>query len=244
MTSKNLSLLFGLTRHIYVPKAVREPIQKAKIADELTKTREQEQLTAKAQAELTEAKAKVVFEEKRTQAETEKMVAEVGAEGEKKAKEIEAMTEKLRAEIDAKTRGHRGPVRPDCSARPRPVGQAGQGGQGRAVPAPGQGDGRPRLVRALCLRRGPAGRPAAGHLLRRPGHALDRPERIRADDARQAGLGDWGRIRPVPEPVTTAEVKARRINQTRKTFIATHSFHPLSPRQHQKTCIRKELCVH
>jgi regulator of protease activity HflC (stomatin/prohibitin superfamily) len=103
LTSKNLSLLFGLTRHIYVPKLVREPIQKAKIADELTKTREQEQLTAKAQADLTESKAKVVFEEKRTQAETEKMVALVGAEGEKKAKEIEAMTEKLRAEIDAKS---------------------------------------------------------------------------------------------------------------------------------------------
>jgi regulator of protease activity HflC (stomatin/prohibitin superfamily) len=103
LTAKNLSLLFGLTRHIYVPKAVREPIQKAKIADELTKTRDQEQLTAKAQAELTEAKAKVVFEEKRTRAATEKKVAEVEAEGEKRAKEIEAMTEKLRAEIDAKT---------------------------------------------------------------------------------------------------------------------------------------------
>jgi hypothetical protein len=103
LKSKNLSLLFGLTRHIYVPKVVREPIQKAKIADELTKTREQEQLTARAQAELTEARAKVVFEEKRTRAETEKKVAEVGAEGEKKAKEIEAMTEKLRAEIDAKS---------------------------------------------------------------------------------------------------------------------------------------------
>ncbi len=103
LTSKNLSLLFGLTRHIYVPKLVREPIQKAKIADELTKTREQEQLTAKAQADLTESKAKVVFEEKRTMAETGKMVALVGAEGEKKAKEIEAMTEKLRAEIDAKS---------------------------------------------------------------------------------------------------------------------------------------------
>ena len=103
LTSKKLSLLFGLTRHIYVPKAVREPIQKAKIADELTKTRDQEQLTAKAQAELTEAKAKVVLEERRTRAETDKRVAEVAAEGEKKAKEIEAMTEKLRAEVDAKS---------------------------------------------------------------------------------------------------------------------------------------------
>ncbi|MGO9596636.1 MAG: SPFH domain-containing protein [Isosphaeraceae bacterium] len=103
LTSKNLSLLFGLTRHIYVPKAVREPIQKAKIADELTKTRDQEQLTAKAQADLTEAKARVVFEERRTQAETAKLVAEVAAEGEKKAKEIEAMTEKFKAEIDARS---------------------------------------------------------------------------------------------------------------------------------------------
>jgi hypothetical protein len=103
LSSKNLSLLFGLTRHIYVPKVVREPIQKAKIADELTKTRDQEQLTAQAQADLTEAKAKVVFGEKRTLAETEKKVAEVGATGEKKAREIAAMTEKLKAEIDAKS---------------------------------------------------------------------------------------------------------------------------------------------
>jgi hypothetical protein len=103
LESKKLSLLFGLTRHIYVPRIVREPIQRAKIADELTKTREQEQLTAKAQADLTEAKAKVVFEEKRTLAETAKMVAETEAEGEKKAREIEATTEKLKAEIDAKT---------------------------------------------------------------------------------------------------------------------------------------------
>jgi hypothetical protein len=103
LTAKKLSLLFGLTRHIYVPKVVREPIQKAKIADELTKTRDQEQLTAKAQADLTEAKAKVVLEERRTKAETEKMVAEVAATGEKRAKEIEALTEKLKAEVDAKS---------------------------------------------------------------------------------------------------------------------------------------------
>jgi hypothetical protein len=103
LASKNLSLLFGLTRHIYVPSQVREPIQKAKIADELTRTREQEQLTAKAQADLTEAKAKVTLEERRTSASTLKLVAELGAEGEKKAKEIEATTEKLMAEVDAKT---------------------------------------------------------------------------------------------------------------------------------------------
>ena len=103
LASKELTLLFGLTRHIYVPGQVREPIQKAKIADELTKTREQEQLTAKAEADLTEAKAKVVLEEKRTSASTGKLVAELEAEGEKKAREIEATSEKLMAEIDAKT---------------------------------------------------------------------------------------------------------------------------------------------
>ncbi|HMB05043.1 MAG TPA: SPFH domain-containing protein [Isosphaeraceae bacterium] len=103
LAAKGLTLLFGLTRHIYVPNQVREPIQKAKIADELTKTREQERRTAQEQAELTEAKAKVVLEGRRTRAETEKRVAELAAEGEKRAREIEATTEKLRAEIDAKT---------------------------------------------------------------------------------------------------------------------------------------------
>jgi hypothetical protein len=103
LEAKKLSLLFGLTRHIYVPRQVREPIQRAKIAGELTKTREQEQLTAKAQAELTEAKAKVTLAERRTKAETGKLVAGVEAEGEKKAKEVEAETEKLRAQVDART---------------------------------------------------------------------------------------------------------------------------------------------
>jgi hypothetical protein len=103
LASKNLTLLFGLTRHIYVPAEVREPLQKAKIADELKLTRDQEQRTAMAQADLTEAKAKVVLEERRTMAETGKLVAELAAEGQKKAREIEAVTEKLRAEIDAQT---------------------------------------------------------------------------------------------------------------------------------------------
>lgn len=103
LQSKNLTLLFGLTRHIYVPSKVREPIQKQNIAVELTLTRDQEQKTARAQADLTEAKAKVTLEERRTKADTTKLVAEVAAEGEKKAREIEAKTEKLRAEIDAKT---------------------------------------------------------------------------------------------------------------------------------------------
>jgi regulator of protease activity HflC (stomatin/prohibitin superfamily) len=103
LESKNLTLLFGLTRHIYVPGQVREPIQKKNIADELKKTADQMQRTLKAKAELTEATAKVTLEERRTQAETTKLVAELKADGEKNARQIEAETEKIKAEIDAKT---------------------------------------------------------------------------------------------------------------------------------------------
>jgi regulator of protease activity HflC (stomatin/prohibitin superfamily) len=103
LQGKNLTLLFGLTRHIYVPSQVREPIQKKFIADELKLTADQKQLTAQAQAALTEAKAKVVLEEKRTGAETTRKVAEKKAEGEKSAQEIAAQTQKLAAEIDAET---------------------------------------------------------------------------------------------------------------------------------------------
>lgn len=103
LEGKDLTLLFGLTRHIYVPNQVREPIQKKNIADELKLTRDQEQLTAKAQADLTEAKAMVVLAERKTKAETTKLVAELTAEGEKKAREIEAETEKLKAQVDART---------------------------------------------------------------------------------------------------------------------------------------------
>lgn len=103
LASKNLTLLFGLTRHIYVPSQVREPIQKKNIADELKLTADQMQLTLKAKADLTEAKAKVVLEERRTMAETTKLVAEAKAQGEKNARQVEAETEKLKAEIDANT---------------------------------------------------------------------------------------------------------------------------------------------
>lgn len=103
LEGKNLSLLFGLTRHIYIPARIREPIQLGKIAAENTKTREQEQLTAEAFGALSEAKAKVLLEEKRVLAETNKLVAGSVAAGVKVAREIEADTERLIAEIDAKT---------------------------------------------------------------------------------------------------------------------------------------------
>lgn len=101
LTAKELKLLFGLTRHIYVPAAVREPIQKANIADELKLTREQEQLTAKAQGLYIRAKAEVSSQEQLTEAETENKVAQLKAEGAKEAGEIEATTTKLRAKIEA-----------------------------------------------------------------------------------------------------------------------------------------------
>ncbi|RUL82778.1 SPFH domain-containing protein [Tautonia sociabilis] len=103
LKEKNLTLLFGLTRHIYVPAEVREPIQRSKIAMEVKLTNDQKQLTAEAEGDLMEAKAKVVLEERRVAAETEKLFAEALAEGEKQAKQIEAETERLVAELDAQT---------------------------------------------------------------------------------------------------------------------------------------------
>ena len=47
MKEKNVTLLYGLVRHIYIPTEVRIPIQNANIADEMKLTREQEQITAK-----------------------------------------------------------------------------------------------------------------------------------------------------------------------------------------------------
>jgi hypothetical protein len=103
LKEKDLTLLFGLTRHIYVPAEVREPIQRSKIAMEMKLTNDQKQLTAEAEGDLMEAKAKVTLEERRVAAETEKVFAEALAKGEKQAKEIEAETEKLTAELDAQT---------------------------------------------------------------------------------------------------------------------------------------------
>ena len=195
LTAKNLSLLFGLTRHIYVPKAVREPIQKAKIADELTKTREQEQLTAKAQADLTESKAKVVFEEKRTMAETEKMVAQVEAEGEKKAKEIEAMTEKLRAEIDAKTAAIEAQATRTLGEAKAESTKLAKEAKAERVQLLVKAIGGPSSYERVHFRRGAAAGPASRNLLRGAGHALDGSQRIRADDTGEAGVRDHARWR-------------------------------------------------
>ena len=100
LEDKDLTLLYGLVRHIYIPREVRVPIQEGYIADELKLTREQETQTAKTEADLREAETKVGLEGERVEVETEKMVAAVIAEGDKEAKEIEAETSRQVAEID------------------------------------------------------------------------------------------------------------------------------------------------
>jgi hypothetical protein len=102
-------LLYGLVRHIYIPKDIRTPLQEGYVADELKLTREVERTTKTAEGELREAEKKVIQETEKVRVETAKMVASAIAEGEKEVGEIEAATkqqvaaiEKQIAELDAK----------------------------------------------------------------------------------------------------------------------------------------------
>ncbi len=95
-----LSLLYGLVRHIYIPKDIRTPLQEGYIADELTLTREEERTTKTAEGELREAEKKVIQETEKVKVETAKLVASVMAEGEKEVGEIEAATKQQVAAID------------------------------------------------------------------------------------------------------------------------------------------------
>ncbi|QDT95362.1 SPFH domain-containing protein [Gimesia aquarii] len=103
LDDKAITLLYGLVRHVYVPKQVREPIQLAFIADELTLTREEEQTTAKEEAKLREAETKVELATDTVDADTAKQVEEAKAGGEREAAKIRAETEKLVAAIDKET---------------------------------------------------------------------------------------------------------------------------------------------
>ena len=102
LKDKNLTLLYGLVRHIYIPKDVREPIQKGYIADELTLTREQETTTAKTEAKLREAEQTVLLETAKITAETKKLVASVKATGQQTAGQTDAETERKVAAVDRK----------------------------------------------------------------------------------------------------------------------------------------------
>lgn len=105
LAEKNLSLQVGLVRHIYIPAAVRGPIQKANIADEIKLTRDMEIQTAKVEANLEQARSSVDKEEKGVIAETEKLYQEAMAIGNKKVEEIRAETGRLVATIARQTAG-------------------------------------------------------------------------------------------------------------------------------------------
>lgn len=109
LKEKHLSLLYGLVRHIYIPKDIRQPLQEGYIADELKLTREEEKITKQAEGELREAEKKVLQETEKVKVETAKLVASALASGQKQVGEIEAATkqqvaavERQIAEFDAK----------------------------------------------------------------------------------------------------------------------------------------------
>ena len=103
LKEKDITLLYGLVRHIYIPKDVREPIQKAFIADEVTLTNTQKQATAKVEALLEEARQKVTLAGRTVQVETLKLQEKRLAEGNREAETIRAETRKLTAAIAKET---------------------------------------------------------------------------------------------------------------------------------------------
>lgn len=103
LKEKQVAVLYGLIRHIYIPQAVRKPIQSAFIADELTLTRTQEQTTAKTEGLLREAERKVMLETEKVKNDTTRLQAVALAEGNRVAQNTEADTVKLKAVIDRKT---------------------------------------------------------------------------------------------------------------------------------------------
>lgn len=103
LKQKDISVLYGLVRNIYIPQEVRLPIQQGYIADELKITREQEQLTAKTEGDLREAEEDVKVQTETIRVATEKEVAGKLATGKKTAAETVAQTTKLIAKIARET---------------------------------------------------------------------------------------------------------------------------------------------
>jgi hypothetical protein len=100
LKDKHLTLLYGLVRHIYIPKDIRQPLQEGYIADEMKLTREEERTTKQAEGELREAEKKVLQEAEKVKVETAKLVAEAIAGGQKQVGEIEAATKQQVAVIE------------------------------------------------------------------------------------------------------------------------------------------------
>lgn len=103
LKEKNLSLLSGLVRYIYVPNKVRIPIQRANLANELKLTSEQKELTAKTEGTLREAEKNVDLAAATVRVETERKLAKLTADARKRAAETAAETQKRLAEVDRKT---------------------------------------------------------------------------------------------------------------------------------------------
>ena len=103
LTDKKITLLYGLVRHIYIPREIRTPIQSAFIADELKLTREQEQKTAKSEALLREAEKNVELETDRVVVDTERQYQAKLADGDRESKTIDAQTRRMVAAIDKET---------------------------------------------------------------------------------------------------------------------------------------------
>jgi regulator of protease activity HflC (stomatin/prohibitin superfamily) len=103
LKDKHITLLNGLVRYIYIPSKIREPIQKANLANELKLTSEQKEITAKTEGSLREAEKNVDLATETVKVETERKVASVKADGAKTAAETKGETVKLLAEIDRKT---------------------------------------------------------------------------------------------------------------------------------------------
>jgi len=100
LIEKDVTLLYGLVRHIYIPQEIRKYKQEAFVSEELALTRIQETITAEMEANLREAEQKVELEAEKIRVETDKLVANAIAEGEKTAKETAAETQRIVAGID------------------------------------------------------------------------------------------------------------------------------------------------
>ncbi|MFN9246319.1 MAG: SPFH domain-containing protein [Planctomycetota bacterium] len=103
LAEKQVTLQYGLVRHIYIPREVREPIQMAFVADELKLTREQEQLTARMEALLREAEQSVELEKERVQVDTDRKFQSAVADGDRQAKQMDAQTARQVAQIERQT---------------------------------------------------------------------------------------------------------------------------------------------
>jgi hypothetical protein len=103
LDEKQITLLYGLVRHVYVPKQVREPIQQSFIADENTLTRMQEQKTAKEEGSLREAEEGVTLATATVEVESLKLVAARKAAGNREAEGTRADTSRQVAAIEKET---------------------------------------------------------------------------------------------------------------------------------------------